>query len=132
MRVVYVTHRDLELAEKAKKELIEQIKAALGESGAADNPISTTVELRGLEQSGRSSDQLLAEILETVQRIDRDLRDERATALQTVLGAVDPYAQRLSRILGDRAENPYRQLRYTVHEKVESPPTDVSGGPKST
>lgn len=140
MRVVYVTNRDLDLAAKAKQDLIEQIKAAEADPGALDNPISTTVELRGLRQSDRSSDQVMAEILETVQRIERQRRDERVseTALQTILEALDPDNRRLSRIWGPGGSGfarlrPQRGsiLREWV-EGAETPPTDVSGGPKSS
>jgi hypothetical protein len=142
MRVVFITHRDLAFANKAKKELIEQIKAAELNPDAADNPISTTVELRGLRQSGRSSDQVIAEILETVQRIERRQRDERAseTALQTALGAMDPdIAQWRASMSGLIGGYPYRRLigprpnlRSEYQDEAEMPPTDVSGGPKSS
>lgn len=142
MRVVRVTHQDLAQADKAREELVQHIKSAETDPKALENPISTTVELRGLQQSGQPSDQVMAEILETVQRIEGALRDERAseTALQTVLGALDPDTQLrspMSRSLIGR--NPYgqlfaswRNLRTPREPELETPPTDVTGGPKST
>jgi hypothetical protein len=136
MRTVYITHRDLALAHKAKKELIEHIKAA--EVEPPDNPISTTVELRGLRQSGRSSEQVVAEILETVQRIERQLQDERAseTALQRILGDPGTRAQPRAGLLDLIGEFPYTRIRREPpigeYSERETPPTDVTGGPKST
>ena len=130
MRVIYVTNSDLAFANKAMKELIEQIKTAEVDPEASENPISTTVELRALRQSERSSDKAMAEILESVQRIERQLRDERVTeaTAQTILGGVGslriPTTGRLTLTGGTSliGERPERQ----------TPPTDVSGGPKST
>lgn len=145
MRVVYVTHQDLAQADKAREELVQHIKAAETEAEALENPISTTVELRGLQKTGRSGDRLIAEILETVQRIERQRRDERVseTALQTILEALDPDNRRLSQIWrpGERAFAQLRPRRMGLLEgsvprqgleEAETPPTDVSGGPKSS
>ena len=138
MRVLHISHHDLDLAAKAKEELLQYIKAA-ELNPEASNPISTTVELRALRQSERSSDKAMAEILESVQRIERQLRDERVTesTLRRILGP--PLDTRITPASGEISligEYPYKRI--TTHGPLaeyserDTPPTDVSGGPKSS
>lgn len=138
MRVVYVTHENLAQADKAREELVQHIKAAETDPEALESPISTTVELRGLQKTGRTSERVLATILETVQRIEQHLRNERADSktVQMVMEALEP--QRFSRIFGSPGLSGFARLRRprTIlggdPGETETPPTDVSGGPKAS
>lgn len=135
MRVVYVTHQDLAQADKAREELVQHIKAAETDPEALENPISTTVELRGLQKTGRSGDRLIAEILETVQRIDRSLRDQQTARTRSPYADLfkSPPSGELDRgpLLQGLLEGHFRQLR-DAGKGAAPPPTDVSSGPKSS
>ncbi len=143
MRVIHVTNRDLAFADKARKELIGQIKTAEIAPEASDNPISTPVELRALRQSERSSDKVMAEILESVQRIERQLRDERVTesVVRMIMRALDDPGTRITPgtgAMGLIGRTPYSRIGaggtplIAEYSERGTPPTDVTGGPKST
>lgn len=134
MRVVRVTHQDLAQADKAREELVQHIKAAETDPEALENPISTTVELRGLRQSGRSSDHVIAEILETVQRVERHLQDVRVTEslVPMIMRALDTRVTPPSGGMSLIGQTPYTQV--STHGRLigdrpehETPPTNVSG-----
>lgn len=80
---------------------------------------------------------MIEEILEIVRGLARQ-ETERAseTALQKVLGALDPGTQQPSQVplrgLLDWATEARRTSLIREYPARETPPTDVSGGPKST
>lgn len=129
MRVVYVTNRDLALAEKAREELVQQIKAAEAQPDASDNPVSTTLELRQLQQTDRPIEQAIAQVLETVQRIERVLSDRLAVPFRSqFLDFFREEERRGGRTFRDILDSAKRGLPSIGGA---SPITDVRGGPKS-
>ncbi|MEE8076839.1 MAG: toll/interleukin-1 receptor domain-containing protein [Candidatus Binatia bacterium] len=91
----------------------------------------------------RDQREMTEEILEIVRGLARQESTERVseTALQTILGALDPGTRAQPRtgiMTGLIGENPYarlrpgRNLRTERDDEPETPPTDVTGGPKST
>jgi len=87
----------------------------------------------------RTEREILEEMLGLLRRLARDDRSTE-NALQTILGALDPHTQSRTSVWGPLiGENPYRRLRGPSRnlrserpDEAETPPTDVSGGPKST
>jgi len=129
MRVVYVTNRDLALAEKAREDLVQQIKAAEAQPDAFDNPVSTTLELRQLQETDRPIEQAVAQVLETVQRIERVLSDRSAVPFRSqFLDFLREGELRGARTFRDILDSANRGL---PSKGGASPITDVRGGPKS-
>ena len=64
MRTIQVDHTDLDSVAAAKMEIRKQIEIAESDPTSLSNPFSMTLDLRGLQQSGSSTDQRLAEMLQ--------------------------------------------------------------------
>jgi len=144
MRTIQLDHQDLDSVEEVKAEIMRQIDAV--EAGAkSENPVSVTVDLQALRQSGDPQQKGLADVLSAITDLRRDMAQSRqierledivsqlvAATHHGVLtfGATTPADVQHMALAG---KNPYVLLRpsnVTVFAEgtVRNPPTDVTPG----
>ncbi len=83
-RTIHVDHHDLDSVEEAKREIIKQIKAVEKDSSKVDTPISVTLDLQSLRQSGNPEQRSLADLVSEISelrtgllRIEKKLSEPR-------------------------------------------------------
>lgn len=69
-RTIQVDHKDLDSVDESKKELTKQIKAVEKDPTLVDSPISLTVDLQVLKQSGNPTSKAIAEIRNTLEEMN--------------------------------------------------------------
>lgn len=65
-RTIHIDHHDLDSVEKAKKEIIEQIKSLEADSSTQETPISVSLDLQLLRQSDNPEQRSLADVLSVI------------------------------------------------------------------
>lgn len=68
-RTIQVDHRNLDSVEACKDQLSNQIKSVQRDASLVDNPISVSVELQELRQSGNPLEKSTAEIISMLQEV---------------------------------------------------------------
>ncbi|MGB9977871.1 hypothetical protein [Methanobacterium sp.] len=72
-RIIQVDHHDLDSVEEAKAEIIRQIKAVENDPTLIDNPISMTLDLQTLRQSGDPEQRSIADIVSVISELRLDI-----------------------------------------------------------
>jgi hypothetical protein len=83
-RTIFFDHRDLDSVEDAKKQIVAQIQNAEKSDGPVDSPISVSMDLQILRQSGDPSQRSVGEILDQISEIRREMgtfREEMAHSI---------------------------------------------------
>lgn len=99
-RTIRIDHRDLDSVAACKKELARQISAVEKDSSLVDNPISQSVDLKSLKESGDPLEKSAGEIISLLHNV-RAMVAARATGSNDDL---DPSAV-------DKAVNTTREIR---------------------
>src|ERR1700730_4222462 len=64
VRTIKVDHHDLDSAKAVRLELARQMQAVSKDASLVDNPISSGIDLKALRESGKSTEVLLAQVIE--------------------------------------------------------------------
>lgn len=72
-RTIFFDHRDLDSVEEAKKQIVAQIQNAEKSVGPVDSPISVSMDLQILRQSGDPSQRSVGEILDQISELRREM-----------------------------------------------------------
>jgi hypothetical protein len=143
MRTIQVDHQDLDSVEEAKAEIIRQIDAI--ERGAkSENPVSVTLNLQTLRQSGDPQQQGLADVLAAITDLRRDMAQSRQieNLLNTIQNQIaakyygflvpGPTNPADAEYLAHVRKNPYASLRpsysHIPEDSESTQPTDVTPG----
>jgi len=102
-RTVFFDHTDLESAEIAKAAIGEQIRAVLANPAAVDSPISTAIDAKAWRDTGRTVEQGLAQLVETVEALTTEVRRPTSVAAVAASGRL---AAAYSSVHGERRASP--------------------------
>jgi hypothetical protein len=87
MRTVFVDHHDLDSVESAKAEIGKLVESTQRDSDKIETPISVSLDLHALRQSGDPGERSLADVLEAI------------TALSGTVRAIDGFVRRPERLI---------------------------------
>ena len=68
-RTIFVDHQDLDSVEKAKGEIVKQIKSVEKDASQIDTPISVALDLQSLKQSDNPEQRSLADMVEAISQL---------------------------------------------------------------
>jgi hypothetical protein len=121
-RTVEVDHRDLDMVDAAKAEIVRQIQSMEGKGAEIDSPISVAVDLEALRQSGNPEQRQLADILAAVAELRSGLSvvDKRLSDPKNILppAYLRDMTMELRAIFGDLGERLERFGRPEVHPRL--------------
>jgi hypothetical protein len=74
LRTIQLDHHDLASAERCKSELEKQISEIERNPTLVESPVSHGIEVQSLKSSGKQTDRVMGEILESVSEVSRQMR----------------------------------------------------------
>lgn len=113
-RTIFVDHRDLDMVDAAKNQIIEQTRNLESNSSSPESPISVAVDLQSLRQSEDPEQRSLADVLSTLSEIQGRLTNvgDVSSKFDAVLSVIQEQS-----FLRSRQEHliPLQQILHIAH-----------------
>ena len=93
-RTIFVDHRDLDMVDAAKNQIIEQTRNLESNSSSPESPISVAVDLQSLRQSDDPEQRSLADVLSTLSEIQGRLTNvgDVSSKFDAVMSAIQEHS----------------------------------------
>ncbi|MBS3915548.1 MAG: hypothetical protein KG003_13720 [Bacteroidetes bacterium] len=122
-RIIQFDIQDLDSVEQAKGEILSQVKSLEAGKGEVDNPISVSLDLKMLKESGNPEQRSLADVVEAI----TDLRgsiisiDKRINSPEGLISPeyLDKYFHRMRNLIGPDFALFSKEIRYEIKEVIE-------------
>jgi len=122
-RIIQFDIQDLDSVEQAKNEILSQVKSLESGKSETDNPISVSLDLKLLKESGNPEQRSLADVVEAIS----ELRSVTTSIEKRVsnpeglipLDVFDSLLHRMRKMMGPETHMYYKEFTYEIREMID-------------